>query len=328
MYPTPLLSASLRHSHQSGFTLIELMISLVLGLLISAAVVQIYLTNARTSSIQKSGSELQDASVFGVQLLESHLRLANLGNTIGDTSNQITDTTPNGGIVLTSGNTASNVIANPAIDSVYLSRTAGDTPTGNDTNKGWTGVSNMTNGSDQITLQFKNVTGSAMPDCEGTNIDDGEMVIERYFLRPSTTGSQPPGAVKNLVLACDAGRVNETTGVTNFGSAQTGQEFIQNVDQFKVLLGVQSITTGSAGNIQFLSSTDYQALTTKPAIVAVKIGLVVHGSTPIVGSGEDLTTFTLLGTPMTLKPDATRSKQVRKTYESTTMLRNARVTIA
>ncbi|WP_428983432.1 PilW family protein, partial [Paraburkholderia diazotrophica] len=43
----------------SGFTLIELMISLVLGLLISAAVIQVYLTNTKTASTQKSGSELQ-----------------------------------------------------------------------------------------------------------------------------------------------------------------------------------------------------------------------------------------------------------------------------
>ena len=59
-------------STQAGFTLIEPMISLVLGLLISAAVVQIYITNFRTSTVQKSGSELQDASVFGIQMLESH----------------------------------------------------------------------------------------------------------------------------------------------------------------------------------------------------------------------------------------------------------------
>lgn len=79
----------------SGFTLIELMISLVLGLLISAAVIQVYLTNTKTASTQKSGSELQEASVFGLQQLESHLRLANLGNSV----TSITDTTAGGGIV-------------------------------------------------------------------------------------------------------------------------------------------------------------------------------------------------------------------------------------
>ncbi len=63
-----------------GFTLIELMISLVLGLMITAAVLQVYIANVRTSAIQQSGSDLQYASIFGIQQLESHLRLANLGN--------------------------------------------------------------------------------------------------------------------------------------------------------------------------------------------------------------------------------------------------------
>jgi len=39
---------------QQGFTLIELMISLVLGLLVSAAVMQVYLINTRTLTIQTS----------------------------------------------------------------------------------------------------------------------------------------------------------------------------------------------------------------------------------------------------------------------------------
>ena len=44
------------HYNQAGFTLIELMISLVLGLIVSAAVIQVYIINVKTSSIQASGS--------------------------------------------------------------------------------------------------------------------------------------------------------------------------------------------------------------------------------------------------------------------------------
>ena len=62
----------------------------------------------------------------------------------------------------------------------------------------------------------------------------------------------------------------------------------------------------------------------RPAIMAVKIGLIVHGSTPIIGS-DDQTSFTLLGQSNALKTDASRQKQVRTTYETTTLLRNARI---
>lgn len=316
-------------STQAGFTLIELMISLVLGLLISAAVVQIYITNFRTSTVQKSGSELQDASVFGIQMLESHIRLANLGNS----ALRITDTTLKGGVVLTTANITTGALANSG---VLLSHSAGDTPNSNKT-IGWSGESHTVNDggtkipSDQLTIQFTNLTEAVMPDCEGNNIDLNEIVIERYFLRPATADAT------RLVLACDAGRIDvnaagEPTGFHDYGTdsrsfGQAGQEFIQNVDQFKVLLGTQETATGSNNLMQYIPSRDYLALATvKPAIVSVKIGMIVHGSTALAGS-EDAPEFTVLGQKNKLPVDANRKKQARTTYESTTTLRNARVII-
>ncbi|WP_201529917.1 PilW family protein, partial [Psychrobacter frigidicola] len=85
--------------NQYGFTLIELMISLVLGLLISAAVMQVFLTSQRVDRIQTAGSEIQDKAVFGLQSIEPQVRLANLGND----GVAINDMTALGGIVLTAG---------------------------------------------------------------------------------------------------------------------------------------------------------------------------------------------------------------------------------
>jgi len=307
--------------HQAGFTLIELMISLVLGLLISAAVMQVYLINVKTSSVQASGSELQDASIFGLQQLEKKVRLANLGNP----ATRIDSTTAKGGIVLTGANLG---VALPYADTGYLTRRAGDSASGTN---GWTGVSNTNIDSDQLTIQYTNITGSPFSDCEGSDVEINETAVERYFLRPVTNDTSS-GAIKNLVLACDAGRVTNTTPATiatyggsdtrNFGRA--GQEFITNVDQFKVLLGTQSDSGSTAGQLMYLPSNSYLDITNKPAITAVKMGLIVHGSTPVLGS-EDQTSFVLLGQSNNLKNDTSRSKQVRTTYETTTLLRNARV---
>ncbi len=311
-----------RGYNQSGFTLIELMISLVLGLLISAAVMQVYLINVKTSSVQASGSELQDASIFGLQQLEKKVRLANLGNP----ATRIDSATAKGGIVLTGANLA---VALPYTNTGYLTRRAGDSASGTN---GWTGVSNTTVASDQLTIQYTNITSSSFSDCEGATVEINETAVERYFLRPVTNDTSS-GAIKNLVLACDAGRVTNTTPATiatyggsdtrNFG--QAGQEFITNVDQFKILLGTQSDSASNAGKLMYLPSNSYLAITgDKPAITAIKIGLIVHGSTPILGS-VDQTSFTLLNQSNVLKDDTSRSKQVRTTYETTTLLRNARV---
>ena len=310
------------NTRQSGFTLIELMISLVLGLLISAAVMQVYLISVKTSSVQASGSELQDASIFGIQQLEKKVRLANLGNP----ATRIDSTTAKGGIVLTGANLGAT---QPYTDTGYLTRRAGDSASGAN---GWTGASNTTVASDQLTIQYTNITGSPFSDCEGAAVEINETAVERYFLRPVTNDTSS-GAIKNLVLACDAGRVTNTTPATiatyggsdtrNFG--QAGQEFITNVDQFKVLLGTQSDSGSTAGQLIYLPSNSYLDITgNKPAITAVKMGLIVHGSTPVLGS-EDQTSFVLLGQSNNLKNDTSRSKQVRTTYETTTLLRNARV---
>ena len=309
------------HYHQTGFTLIELMISLVLGLIVSAAVIQVYFINVKTSSIQASGSELQDASVFGLQQLEKKVRLANLGNPV----TKIDGTTVNGGVVLTGANLGMTV---PYLNTGYLTRRDGDVTVGSD---GWTGVSNTNTKSDQLTIQYINITGRELSDCEGSTAAVNDIVVERYFLR-QVTGSPTTGVIRNLVLACDAGRVNTAGGIRvispandprNFG--QAGQEFITNVDQFKVLLGTQLVSGANAGKMMYLPSNAYLTITAdRPAIMAVKIGLIVHGSTPIIGS-DDQTSFTLLGQSNALKTDASRQKQVRTTYETTTLLRNARI---
>ena len=311
-----------RNDPQAGFTLIELMISLVLGLIISAAVIQVYVTNVKTSSIQASGSELQDASVFGLQQLEKNLRLTNLGNP----QTNITSTTNKGGIVLTGANIGVPAYTNTG----YLTRRAGDTATDTD---GWTGISNTNTASDQLTIQYINITGNPITDCEGSTVAVNENVIERYFLRQAT-GDTSSGDIKKLVLACDAGRVSAAGGIatvtpaTNANFGQAGQELVTNVDQFKVLLGTQQTTGASIGQMLFLPSNAYMAITTdKPAITAVKIGLIVHGSTPISGNAEQ-SAFALLGqapADNTLKADTTSKKKVRNTYETTTLLRNARV---
>ena len=316
--------------HQAGFTLIELMISLVLGLIVSAAVIQVYLINVKTSSIQASGSELQDASVFGLQQLEKSIRLANLGNP----TTRIDGTTPNGGIVLTGLNIG---VPNPSepdpySHTGYLTRRAGDTAVGTN---GWTGISNTNTDSDQLTIQYTNITGAPMIDCEGATAAVNDIVIERYFVRLATSNTSTT-AIKDLVLACDAGRVNNAGGIATFtpttdskNFGQAGQEFIVNVDQFKVLLGAQYTTGTNAGQLIYLPSSAYSLITTpdNAAITAVKIGLIVHGSTPIIGSAEQ-SEFALLGQSPTdnkLKTDSSSKKKVRSTFETTTLLRNARV---
>lgn len=305
-YSTGALQASVL-----GFTLIELMISLVLGLLISAAVIQVYVISTRTVTVQQGASEVQDSTIFALQSLEDQIRIANLGNPITN----LNDTAMNGGIVLTGNNLGDSNYTNTG----YLTVSAGQT--GTKGSNGWTGVSNTDVASDQLTIQYQNITPNSLFDCEGAEIPAGssDWVIERYFVRPASgtavTGSQ------HLVLACDAGRLTAPGTVTDLGD--NGEVMIPAVDQFKVLLG----TITNADSLTYLPSRTYLDIdqpTTgeKPAITTIKIGVIVRSSTPLVSS-VDKTDFNLLGTAQTLKTDST--KYYRRSYESTNLLRNARV---
>lgn len=289
----------------SGFTLIELMIALVLGLLVSAAVIQVYIVNARTSMVQQSASEVQDTTIFALQAIDDHIRLANLGNPISN----ITSTTPHGGIVLTTNNLKST--------DTGLFTTSADSP-------GWTGLSNIDGvESDQLTLQYKNITSAPLYDCEGVEVASrsANWVVERYFIRQATGGT-----ANDLVLACAAGRVNEEGQiVTEFDGI--GAVIIPAVDQFKVLLG----TITNVSQLSYLPASIYLDLTEKPAITTVKLGVIVRSTTPLLDDPEsgvaasDKGKFFVLGTQQQLNADSVSKKHYRRTYESTIVLRSARV---
>lgn len=289
-----------------GFTLIELMISLVLGLLISAAVIQVYIVNTRTVTIQQSASEVQDSTIFALQSLEDHIRIANLGNPI----TSISDMTNHGGIVLTSTNLGSS----NTTEAKYLTNSAGS--------KGWAGLSNITGvNSDQLTIQYKNITPNTLYDCEGGEIIAGsaDWVVERYFVRLATNASAKASGVQDLVLACAAGRVS-SDGTVVSGFDGIGSVIVPGIDQFKVLLGIKV----DIDKLTYIAPSTYLGLTEKPPINTVKLGVIIRSSTPLI-TDTDQTNFTVLGTPQTLKADTVRRKHYRRSYESTILLRNARL---
>jgi len=63
-------------TQQQGLTLIELMIAIVLGLLITAAVIQLFVNNKQTYRITESQMQLQNNARFALNALSKDIRLA------------------------------------------------------------------------------------------------------------------------------------------------------------------------------------------------------------------------------------------------------------
>ncbi|WP_296237964.1 MULTISPECIES: PilW family protein [unclassified Psychrobacter] len=216
---------------QYGFTLIELMISLVLGLLISAAVMQVYIINTKTAGIQSGASDVIENTVFNTPMIEQKIRLAGLG-----LSDKAKDNEPGSGIVLTSANNATkdndnkkqlDNLKNPddidtnglkditldgnSLKVTLLTHTGDETDTGK--NNEWTGVSSVNLKSGQLTIQYR--APQNMYDCEGRlalgprqvkvggvlETIDGQVVIERFYLKAPN-----PSKPSELSLYCDAGK--------------------------------------------------------------------------------------------------------------------------
>lgn len=315
-----MVNLSHKHSGQLGFTLIELMISLVLGLLISAAVIQVFITSQRVDRVQNAGSEIQDSAVFGLQGIEQQLRLANLGND----GVPINDKTALGGIVLTASATttdAVNVITKTKLESGYLTRSQ-DMDSAGTTNK-WNGsLSNTGEKSDQLTIQYSNTTGRLLQDCEGQEVALNERVITRYFVTQSDIATGETR--ENLDLNCEAGRIASDGTLSSFRGA--GVTVIRNVDQFNIRLGVKErVVTAGTESYEYTEMTvkDYMALADKPFITNVKITILARSS---ANSPDDSASdFMIFGDTQTLKTQANAPKYLRRVYQTNTLLRNARI---
>ena len=288
-------------TRQQGFTLIELMVSLVLGLLISAAVIQVFITSQRVDRIQTGGANIQDKVIFGLQPVERQVRLANLGNE----GRPLDDTTVNGGIILSAEDntsttgaslSSSNVKVDGGLAKGYLTRSNDMDTAGTNA---WSGISNTTTPSDQLTIQYTNDTPKELYDCEGAEIARNARVIERYYLKEGTASTSTR---KNLNLICDAGRINGTT-LEDFGNTSGNKTavIIEGVDQFNIRLGVQipAIVNGK-NTYKYADMTvkNYMLLTgKKPYITTIKMSLLARSTTNSPeGSGE---TFNILGNNQT-----------------------------
>ncbi|WP_410210799.1 PilW family protein [Aquirhabdus sp.] len=330
----------------AGFTLIELMISIVLGLLLVAAASQLFVGGVINSRLQQAGADMQDGGLFGLDSMSRDIRLANFGNI---TNRFLTDVTPWGGIVLTAdtaASTASNLpvyrtsnSAGAYISSALLSNSDGDVASS--TLNQWTGLSNVTTStggalkSDQLTIQF--AAPADMVNCEGVPVTAGSSVIERYFIRLDTITVGNTGSnVQNLVLACNAASVTPPAAspalanlqiVTGLGNP--GQVIMNRVDQIHFLLGTQAVN----GNFVYYTINQYKAAAVAarnaggiaPRILSVKVAALVRSldntNSSLIDPAKIYTLFDQSVKPIA-ETNQNTNRYVRQAYLTTIALRN------
>lgn len=332
------MSLGLIHKRQAGLTLIELMISLALGLIVVAAAIMLFLTGQKSYSLQQGSADLQDNANFGLSYVTKDIRLANL-NAL---SAEINDRTKAGGLVLTSKDNGykdtavtPNKIYSNLPDSVAGKTAAVATLSASESHSSNVKLAGTDLKSDQLVIQYKpqyttdpdtaaNWFGGF--DCEGDRISFAKsapqrIIVQRYFLREddNKNANEPNQA---LALACDAGWYNESGNpaeVEDYGGE--GEIIMKRVDYFRVLLGIQK-----ANDHRYIAVKDYMNLSgVKPRILSIQLGVLVRSSQSV---GNDALVkndqkFQVLDNEVTVKIPANAStKYVRQVVSQTIALRN------
>lgn len=257
------------HVNQKGFTLIELMIALTLGLLISAAALMMFLSSQRSLAIQGGMGEIQQNSIFGLNRLTYQLRHIAL-NTGSAT---ISPTESGSGIIF-------NNTQSPAATSFT---TAGADPTP------------MNENADRLTIRYTMPTDT-MRDCEGTDNLANQTIIEQYRIA-ELPANQQSGADKRYGLYCDS-----SAG----GLGANEVVLIPDAENLKISFITRN-TNGTSGNrtddtLRYQTLANYLTGPTGSTVVGMEVGIVMRSSNSVHGDQNiNTNSFDIAGQTVTLK---------------------------
>ena len=281
----------------SGYTLVELMVALVLGLIVVLVAVQMLLAGQRSVAFQNAVLNVQDNANIGLNYIVTDLKHTNL-NLI----NRDMRSTGVSGLIVSDSNYPANITTNRR-----LSSTA-------DLNS----PSLTEDDSDVLVIQYRPNLAKGY-DCEGEAITSpNDVIVQRYFLRRDTNGAN-----FDLALACDAGRyANTETETTITGFNNSGQIIMQRVDQFKVLVGVQNTSTRS---LSYMTLAQFAAVPAGENLraVSLQIGILARSLDNAGADTNEKLDYTLLNLPQVIdKPDEMKARYVRVPVEQTIALKN------
>lgn len=241
---------------EQGYSLVELMISMALGLIISAAATQLFLANHIATNFQRGMNDVQANGRFMIDQLMEDIRIAGLDNTaVATTAGSGVGTSLIAPIVFTAGDLANLSAGSTAISSDATQTDAGITA------------------SDQLVMQYLALEDTV--DCEGNAVAKDRYVVARYFVREDASNDNVPS------LACDGSSHNGSTLATATAPSTAGYDdngvvLVSGVDSFQILYGIDDGTNGLAQVNRYVNAATYNALSPKPPVLAVRLGLYLR----------------------------------------------------
>lgn len=223
---------------QTGFTLVELMVAMVIGLLITLVVMNAYLTAVGTQRAQTDLTRLQESARFAFDVISKEVRRAGYRDLEKRPSDYFCATGTQGSPV-TGGNDANSLTI------------------------GGTSVSNFIPQSDVITSTYfgqDNAAGTAadgaIQDCLGNAVRNANLVADTLFIATDSSTNEP-------TLYCRT--TNPDAGTTTMLPLVTGVETLQ------MLYGEDTDQDGAVNRY-----VPYSGLTSTDKINSVMVSMVIR----------------------------------------------------
>lgn len=274
---------------QQGFTLIEIMITLTLGLMISGAIVQVMVSNSVTERLNRAISSAQENGRFIVSRLRSEVIMAGRYDPLSPDLNRDQDV---------------------VLEASFLQNHPVPLPGDFAANGSVGAVQGANGGSDVLTVSLQSDR-----DCRGYKLgyaDDEEFfVVNEYFVDGTT-------------LKCRGfdGRVLQGLKAAVGNNGDAAYTLLDDVESFQVLYGVtNNVLTGdnSGRPVSFVPADQLAAtFANNGQVVAVRIALLVKGDGEVIIDPRP--TFRLLNEA----PIQPTENRYYKMFETTITLRNVK----
>lgn len=337
------------NKQQKGFTLLELMIAMLLGLIIVAAGTAIFLNAQRSMGMQIGVGEVQQNANFGLSFLTYDLRHTNLNMPTGQTINY---KTVGSGIIFNVANLPSS-LSDTSTDLLSKQNNDEDATTGKSDQitiqfiPQYIDTSTTPVSEDGVTKQPTTISSNArMYNCEGNEIifssDNSDnldvetvplkpTIVQRYFVKalPQSEQEQSANAFKRYGLYCDYGYYTaDDSTITGLGEGEL--LIMRDIDAFRVQLAVQD----PSKEMRYLTMDEYIALMpSKDAenaasapvynVMSLEVGLLVRANSKV--NSAELSSkkkFLLAGTSVELDTAKTSTGYLRQVIGQVVGLRN------
>jgi len=271
---------------QKGFSLIELMISLALGLIISSAVVQVMISNNSTERLNRSIASVQENGRFIIARLRNDLIMTGRYDMLRPDLNNDVD------IVVEAAFVHNNPI--PVVGDFSHGLTKGV-------------IEGAGTASDTLMVALQ-----ASQDCSGAThgyVDDDFMVVNEYF-------------VEGTSLKCRGFDGRVLRGLKVEVDNDSAYTLLDDVTSFQVQYGVTdniASKDNSARPVKFIEADTLGAEKAAGAlVVAIRIALLLKADSDVIIN--PISQFKLLGE----EPIQPSEKRLYKQFETTITLRNSK----